>query len=136
MRQDQAVCSLTVDGREIPVTFSKRSGGMADSEESKYPPGGNQPEKAMGGRQTVENVTLSGEYQPEIHQSIIAWLESRRGRGKATVVEQPIDDEGDTIGEPETWTGLVKSVNRGEYDAESSDAREVEIEISTHGVKT
>lgn len=136
MRQDQGVVSLTVDGRQIPITFSKRGGGTADSEENKYAPGGNQPEKAQGGRQTVENVTLAGEYQPEIHQTIVSWMESRRGIGKATCVEQPTDDEGDPAGAPETWTGVLKSVTRGEYEAGSNDTRELELEISTNGVKT
>lgn len=136
MRQDQATVSLVVDGRSVPITFSKRDGGKADSEDGKYPPGGMQPERAIGGRQTVEDVTLTGEYRPEVHASLVAWLESRRGKGRATCVEQTLDEDGNPFGSTETWTGILKSVGRGEYDAGSNDARELELEISTDGVKT
>lgn len=131
MRSDQGNCSLVVDGRPAPIPFTKRTGGLFDSDESKYPAGGMGRHKALGGPQTEENVTLVGEYEPEDHGDYIDWLVERRGKGVANVTEQPLDVEGNANAKPDTWTGRMKSVNKGDYDSSSGDAREVEIEIST-----
>lgn len=133
MRSDQASASLVVDGRDIPILFSTRSGGNLDSQESKFMPGAMQPERALGGTQTVENVTLSGEYRPELHEDHIQYLKRKAGKGDATVTEQSLDADGNSFGRPQTWVGVLKAINTGDYDASSGDARLVELEISTHG---
>ena len=136
-RQDQASITLFVDGIQSPIKISKRSGGGKDSEETKYPPGGNEPEESLGGRTTVENVELVGLYKPQLHATEYKRLEAAVDRdAPARVVEKVIDSAGNVIAEPEVWTGIMKAINRGEYDSTSDDAREVTIEISTHGVKS
>lgn len=133
-RQDQSSCTVTVDGRELPFVFNKLDGGMVDSEESKTFPGGMRPQKAHGGPQTVENTTLTFEFVPERDNDTIQWLKTRSGKGDAGVVENRLDRDGNVAGIINNFTGVLKSVNTGTYDAGSSDPREGEIEISTHGV--
>jgi hypothetical protein len=133
-RQDQSHVTLIVDGRQIGIVFSKRGGGTADSEEAKYPPGSMGPERALGGRQTVENVTLNGEFRPDRDQAEIDYLKARVGGGEAKVAEQALDAAGHAFGKPELWSGVLKAVDTGDYDASANEAREFELEISTHGI--
>ena len=134
IRQDQANISLTVDGTRIPFVFSRREGGQSTSEESKTFPGGGAPQKAHGGPQMVENITLAGEFVQARDQETLRWLRTRVGKGSASVTEQLLDANGAAFGRPETWTGVVLTVNTGNYDASSADPREIEIEVSTDGV--
>lgn len=134
LRQDQASVSLTVDGTKLPFIFNRREGGNTDSEESKTFPGGMRPQKAHGGPQTVENVTLAGEFIPQQDHEGLRWLRSRAGKGVVSASEQLLDVDGNAFGRPDTWTGVLKSVNTGDYDASSGDPRELEVEVSTDGV--
>jgi hypothetical protein len=133
MRQDQSHCTLTINNHQIGIVFSKRDGGMTDSEETKYKPGSMGPERALGGAKTVENVKLTGEFRPDRNQEDIDFLKAHAGGGAARVSDQPLDSDGHAFGKAEVWTGVLKSVTTGQYDASSNVAREVEIEISTHG---
>ena len=134
LRQDQASCSVTVDSRELPFVFSKRDGGEASSEGSKTFPGGGRSQKAHGGQQTAEDVTLSFEFVPDRDQADIQFMKGRRGKGNASVVENGLDADGNVFGRLNGWTGKLKTVNTGTYDANSSDVREGMIEIETDGV--
>ena len=134
IRQDQASISLTVGGRQVSFIFNRREGGQVTSEESKTFPGGGRPQKAHGGPQTVENITLAGEFVPESDHEDVRYLRSVAGRARAIVSEQLLDVDGAAFGRPDTWTGVLMSVHSGDYDANSADPREIEVEISTDGV--
>ena len=134
IRQDQASISLTVDGERVPFIFNRREGGQSASEESKTYPGGGRPQKAHGGPQMVENITLAAEFVPAQDHETLRRLRTRVGKGAAVVTEQLLDADGVAFGRPDTWTGVLMSVTSGTYDASSADPREVELEISTDGV--
>jgi hypothetical protein len=131
MRKDQAGCTLIVNGRRIPIEFSKRSGGSRDSDELKYRRGRMKKEEAFGGPPTTDNVTLVGLFDPRINNGDLEYLESVRGAGKAQVLEQVLDEGGTAIDTLPPWKGILKKVDRGEYDSSGSEAREVELEVST-----
>lgn len=133
-RQDQASCTLTVNGRELPFVFNKRDGGEVDSETSKSFPGGGRRQKAHGAPATVEDVTLAGEMVPDRDHGEIQWLKSLVGSEPvAGVVENALDANGAAYRVLNTWTGILKRVNTGTYDANSSDMREFELEVTTDG---
>lgn len=131
--QDQATYSVTVDGRELPFIFNKRDGGKATSEGSKTPPGGGRAEKAHGGRQTVEDLSLSFEFVWDRDNDTLQWLKGRRGKGNASVVENLIDTDGNVFGRGNSWTGKLSAVDTGTYDAKSSEVREGMIDVETDG---
>jgi len=133
-RQDQAGVTLTVNGRELPFLFNKRDGGEVDSETGKSRPAGGKREEAHGGPKTVEDVTLNGEMNPDRDHETLQWLKSLIGsEPEAGVVESALDGNNNPYRVINTWTGILKRVNTGEYDANSSDLREFEIEVTTHG---
>lgn len=130
LRQDEANCTLTVDGRDMPFLFMKRSGGKVDSEGSKSFPGSMTPQKAHGGPQTIEDVTLEGEFVPARDNEQIQWLKSRAGKGNAHVNENGLDVDGNVIlPGVNNWSGILKSIDPGAYDASTSDPRMVVIEV-------
>jgi hypothetical protein len=136
LRQDQASCSLTVDDREMPFIFNKRDGGEIATEGSKTFPGGGRTQRAHGGPVTVENVTLVAEMVPSRDLADVKFLEDRAGKGNCSVSENGLDVDGNVFARLNGWTGKLGRVNMGNYDANSSDPREFEIEIETHGVKS
>lgn len=134
LRQSDASCALTVDGKEMPFVFQKRSGGKADSEGgSKTYPGAAGPQKAHGGLPTVEDVTLEGEFVPDRDNTQIQWLKQRVTKGDVGVVENSLDRDGNVIGVLNRYTGILKSVDTGDYDATSADPRMFVIEVEAHG---
>jgi hypothetical protein len=135
LRQDQASCTLTVDGREMPFVFNKRDGGEIAPEGSKTFPGGGQTQRAHGGPPTVENPTATFEFVPARDLAEIKFLESRSGKGDASLVENGLDVDGNVFGRLNSWTGKLGRVNTGNYDSNSSDPREGEVEIEAHGTK-
>jgi hypothetical protein len=132
--QDQATLELTVDGRVVPFLIKKRTGGKATSEGSKSPPAGGHTERAHGGRQTVEDVSGTGEFKPSRDHEFIQWLKSRRGKARAQLKEHGTDADGNVWGLLNGWTGVFKEIDTGDYAGDDSSVREFSFEIETDGV--
>lgn len=131
MRADQQRVTLTVAGVSYGV-FDKKSGGLSDSEELKYRKGGMGPERTFGGPGMTENVTISKIVEGAAGWAEIRALRQQRGRGACTCVVQALDDDGNAIGQPDVYTGILKSVSSPDHDSNSADAAEVTVEISTN----
>jgi hypothetical protein len=130
LRQDEANCTLTVDGRDMPFLFQKRSGGKVDSEGSKSFPGAMTPQKVHGGQQTVEDLTLEGEFVPARDNEQIQWLKTRAGKGQAHVNENGLDVDGNVIVPGiNNWSGVLKSIDPGNFDSTAADPRMFVIEV-------
>jgi len=114
--------------------WDKKSGGQGDSEETTYPPGGMKPNVSLGGRQTVENVTVSRLYRlVRDHQNLLARLYAGRGKAEMVVKQQPLDINGHAFGQPITWRGKLKRVTPPDHDSESNDAALIELEMTVEG---
>jgi hypothetical protein len=111
--------------------FSTRTGGNADSEETKHAPGGGEPEEAIGGRPTTENNTISRRFVPERDGPLLPIVRAARGKRKFNITDQPLDADNNAIGAPTVYTGIVKSCNPPDSDSMSNDTAMFEIEQST-----
>lgn len=131
-REDTFQCTVTVDGRNLGV-FRGRTGGAGDSEETKMRLGGMGPQVSLGGPQTMENVTVTKEFDLDGIANDVPWLMAGRGRLSASVVVQPLDEDGNAHGRRVTWTGKLKQVTYPDHDAEGNDPAEIELEIATDG---
>lgn len=127
----QFTSRLSIDGRDMG-SFARFAGGEASSEEQKFPPGGNSPEKALGGRQMVGNVTV-GQHIGELDQDLVRWARTRRGRGQCVVTKQRLDAEDHAFGVPDVYMGVLLTINPPDYDSTSSNTAMVEFIISTDG---
>lgn len=131
MRQDQWSNTVTINGRPMGV-WDTLDGGESDSNETKYKPGGMQPEVSLGGSRSIGNLTLARLLSRQdwdfMHQAM-----SNTGNWKCTVARQPLDTDGNPFGRPLTYRGTLKTVTPGATDSNSSDAQTWEIVVSTEG---
>jgi hypothetical protein len=132
IRTDQFKVTVTVDGVNLG-TWDKFSGGEADSDETKYRPGGMANQVSLGGTTTVGNVTVSKAYDPVVDGARIASLLAARGLKDASVALQPLDNNKAPYGNPIVYSGKLKAVTTPEHDSEGSGAAMISLEISTDG---
>ena len=132
MRQDQFSVTVSVANKPLG-TFSKMTGGEADSDETKFKPGGMAAHVSLGGSVEIGNVTVTRLEDAAELVTNTKWLIGQVGKGKCTVTKQPLDADGHAFGDPLVYTGTLKTVKPTEHDASSSDAGELELEISVSG---
>lgn len=132
MRQDQWSNTVTIDGNPLGV-WDTLSGGDVEAEETKYRPGGMQPQVSLGGTTSVNNVTLSRLLDKEDWPFMHNLMASRVGKANVTVSRQPLDINGNPMGRPLVYRGTLQNVNPGDTDSNSSDAQTWTIVVSTEG---
>lgn len=131
-RSDQRSVSVTIDGTPTGI-WDALSGGEADSEETKYRPGGGGAQVSLGGPTTLENLTLSRLFKLDRDLPKIKGWMAKRGKAPVVVTEQFLDRDGNVASTGLTYRGVLKKVSPPEHDSESSDAAKVEIEVSVAG---
>lgn len=136
-RQDQydVTASVTYGGTTHDLgTFDTFSGGEADSEETKYNPGGLAEQLSLGGRRTVGNVTVGRIYDLARDHPLMGWLLAVAGRADLTVVKTPLNPDGVAVPSPLVYRGKLKAVSPPEHDSNSNDAATWEMELSSASV--
>lgn len=131
-RKDQYLVTLSVEGRPCGV-YDMFEGGAGDSDETKHRPGGMGAVKTYGGPTNVANITLSRVFEPDRDSDLVRWLQSVRGRARATVSRQPLDRDKNPWGRPFVYGGTLKTVTLGNIDSNSSDVDTYSLEISAEG---
>lgn len=132
-RQDTYSVHVTVNGQDFGI-WDKMSGGEVDSEETKYKPGGMEPELSLGGSKSVGNITISRIYDLDRDHSQVKFLMNRAGTADVTVTKQPLDVNAVPFGAPLVYSGKLKQVTAPEVDSTSSDPGMIELEISSAGI--
>lgn len=132
-RVDQHLTTVTIDDRPLGV-FDTIGGREVDSEETKYRPGGMGPQRSLGGQPTLGNVTLGRLYELARDYDLARWAQTRAGRGRVTVSEQPLDTDGNPYGRPSVYRGVLKTVTIPDKDSDSNDAAIWTIVVSTEGL--
>lgn len=114
-------------------TFDKFAGGAVDSDDNKYYPGGMVPPISLGGRRTVDNVTVSRLYRLARDHDHVQRHINGVGRAQMVVTKQPMDIEGHVYGRPIVYRGTLKRFLAPEVDSEASAAGLFELEMSVEG---
>jgi hypothetical protein len=128
-RQDTWQITVHLGGNTTGV-WDKRTGGELDSEETKYSPGGMNPQLSLGGRHVPGNVVLQRIYDRVADHAILQdWLDGV-GHEVVDVYTQPMDPNGNVYGPSIYHTGKLKKVAFPDVDSESSTAALFEIEVS------
>jgi hypothetical protein len=126
-----------VTGRYFSAgVWDKLSGGAIDSDDSKYYPGAMVDPVSLGGRKTVDNVTLSRLFLLERDQGILQTLIVGAGKSRVVIAKQAMDIEANVFGKPLVYNGRLKRVTPPEVDSEASGAAMVEIEVTVDGFPT
>lgn len=130
-RVDLYSATLTVAGIPGAIPCQQKSGGSKDSEETRNRGGGGLPERSLGGKPTMENITVTVAMQEITHETYRR-LRALVGAAAATVTETPLDANGVAFGADQLiGSGTLKRVGGRETDANGSDAATFEVEITT-----
>lgn len=132
MRQDQWEWTLTIDGDPWGV-WDAADGGDVEATETKYKPGGMQPEISLGGTTSVGNLTLTRLLTRVDWPQMKHLMENRVGKAPVIASRQPLDEDGNAFGDPLVYRGKLQHVTPGATDSNSSDAQTWEIVVSTEG---
>jgi hypothetical protein len=89
--------------------------------------------RSLGGRPEPQPVTVRCLYD-ETRQAVEKELRELVGRGAMEVVEQPVDDNENKIGNPTTWTGKLKQVTVTDSTQEGNAAKQLELEMLVESV--
>lgn len=136
-REDQynVTVSISYGGTSKDLgTFDSLSGGEVDSEETKFWPGGLSQQLSLGGRRSVNNVTVGRLYDLARDHQNVAWLFGGVGKANVTVAKTVLDVDGNAYGRPIVYKGTLKQVTLPDHDSESSDAAMFELEVSSASV--
>lgn len=132
MRKDQWSNTVTIDGKPLGV-WDTLAGGAVVATETKYRPGGMQPQVSLGGWASTDNVTLTRLLDRDDWPFMQNLMENRVGKAPVTVARQPLDTDGNPFGRPIVYRGKLMHVNPGDTDSKSADAQVWEILVSTEG---
>lgn len=109
-----------------------KDGGQIEAEETKYRPGSMEPQQSLGGPVSVENVTVRKLFDPQM-RSLFHTLAAMCGKTSMTITSQPLDADGNPEGRSQVYRGILTRVTPPTSDANSTDAAEMELEMSAHG---
>lgn len=140
-REDTYTVTVTVyrpSDPDIPIikgVWDTMTGGQIDSEETLYNPGGMEMPVTLGGRKTVENVTVSRLYRLGRDHIAAQALIDAVGRANMTVSKQPMMISGQVPSDqgPIVYTGILKRCSFPDHNSESSDAGMIELEMTVEG---
>jgi hypothetical protein len=123
VREDEAIihADLTQITSNFPEPYSWTSleGGDIEAEDVFTRPGGMQPGINLGGPAKRSDVTLHCQYSAGIHNVIVA-LENAVGTGGMSASYTPLDADANPNGGTITLTGVLKTVNKPNFNANNS----------------
>lgn len=136
MRTNQQVVTLSL---KDPATgevrnlgeWDKFEGGGVDSEETVYTASRGR-RVSLGGTVSVENVTLSRNYELARDHAQVGWLLALVGRGEGTIAKAPTDQAFEVVATVGAlgYIGTLKRCTPPEVDSESDDPAMIELEFT------
>lgn len=129
--QAKSKVTVSVDGVFLGAFITKEGGGK-DSEDLRIRPGGGEDEVSLGTSSTFSNITVTKLYDGFMKSKRL-WLFDRAGSGRMDVVDQPLDEDDNAFGPPDTYTGGFKRFTPPPRDANGNEAAMCELEMTTDG---
>lgn len=134
VRQNRITVSVTYKGevRDLKV-FDTWEGGNVTADNTKHRRGGMGEQVAIGGPVTIEDVTVSRDYDLLRDNPNGKWLAGAVGRARVTAQKQYLDANGDGYGKPVIITGILIGYNEPNADSDSGDVAMLELVINPDG---
>jgi hypothetical protein len=120
------------DTRDLGV-FDTWEGGNVTADNTKHRRGGMGEQVAIGGPVTIEDVTISRDYDLARDNINAHWLSEAVGRGRVTATKYYLDADGLPYGHPIIITGILIGYNEPASDSDSGDVAMFEIVINPNG---
>lgn len=133
-RNHQITVSVTYKGDTLDLgIFDTWEGANVTADNTKHRRGGMGPQVAVGGPVTIEDLTVTRDYDLPRDHPHAHWLSSAVGRGRVTATKLYLDDDGVAFGPPIIITGVLIGYNQPAGDSDSSDVAMFEIIINPDG---
>lgn len=114
-------------------TFDTWEGGDITADNTKHRRGGMGPQVAVPGPATVEDVTITRDYDPPRDHQHAHWLSSAVGKARVIATKSVLDEDGNAFGRPLVIRGILVGYNHPGHDSDSGDTAFVGIVISPDG---
>jgi hypothetical protein len=128
--EQQFLPSASVDGIGDLGNYDKWSGGEVTATITKYRPGGMGPEITYPSLSIIGDITIERVHVVERDQALIAALKQVAGQAKGQITLQPLDQDGNVLGQPTVWQGRLSKVADGATDSQSSAPRTYSLDFA------
>jgi len=125
---------VTYKGTTVDLgVFDTWEGANITADNTKHRRGGMGPQVAIGGPVTIEDLTISRDYDLARDNKYAHWLSTAVGRGQVTATKKYLDANGDDYGDPIIITGILIGYNEPNSDSDSGDVAMFELVINPNG---
>lgn len=118
-----SVPGVTLDNK----SWDKFEGAMRSADTQNYPPGGMQPSIATGGVTKRSSATIQRAWDDTLIGAFISLEDAINGPFSCTFT--PMQNATTTAAANFTYTGILKEVNRPNYDSTSSTIAQLELVV-------
>jgi hypothetical protein len=134
VRQNEitVVIKYKKETRDLGV-FDTWEGGNVTADNTKHRRGGMGEQVAIGGPVTIEDVTVSRDFDLARDLEHGRWLAGIVGKARVTATKQYLDSDGEGFGKPTVIAGILIGYNAPNSDSDSGDVAMYEIVINPDG---
>lgn len=133
-RSTQIKVSVSYRGETRDLgTWDTWEGGNVTADNTKHRRGGMGPQVAVGGPKTIEDVTITRDYDVTRDHQHAHWLSNIVGRARVVASKSWLDENDIAFGRPLTITGVLVGYNNPESDSDSGDVAMVGLVINPNG---
>lgn len=133
-RNHEITVSVTYRGetRDLGV-FDTWEGAGVTADNTKHRRGGMGPQVAVGGPVTIEDLTVTRDYDLDRDHQHAHWLSAAVGRARVSAHKTFLDGDGLAFGPPIVITGILIGYTQPDGDSDSSDVAMVGLVINPDG---
>lgn len=113
--------------------FDTWSGGNATSDNTKHRRGAMGSQVTVGGPKTIEDVTITRDYDQVRDHQHAHWLFGCVGRARVVARKSVLDENGVAFGRPLVVSGVLVGYNHPEADSDSGDFAMFGLVVSPDG---
>lgn len=134
VRQNNITVEVTYLGQTKKLgTFDTWEGANVTADNTKHRRGNMGEQVAIGGPVTIDDLTVSRDYDLTRDNPNAHWLSKAVGRGRVVATKYYLDTNGKGFGDPIVVTGILIGYNEPNSDSDSSDIAMLELVINPDG---
>lgn len=134
VRQNRVTASVTYSGQKRDLgIFDTWEGANVTADNTKHRRGGMGPQVAIGGPVTLEDLTISRDYDLARDNKNSHWLSNGVGRARVVATKVYLDSDGLAYGDPIVITGILIGYNEPNSDSDSGDVAMLELVVNPNG---
>jgi hypothetical protein len=123
--------TVAVGGTNLGVFDGMSSGGGVTASPSKYRPGNLAKEVIETAPPSFDDITVTiGNEKSAYWTGTLKWLFSVAGTASMSVDRQPIDAQGNTVGDSTTYTGVLNAAAPGAVDSTDSSTEMITLTMT------